>query len=769
MTLFGFFVMTSFLTTLSLRAQNPVPEEKPQPLPPKSRTPAEVQRQEAEKIAREARKLFALGAILQHQDRLLEAIRKLEECLKLDPDAVAPRKTLAELYVIVGRIPDALACVRRVVDLAPQDPDGWQRLADISQNQGMSKEAIAALLKKLDCPSLEKEPELFVLTLKQLAALQDNVGDFKAAEATLTRYLQALEKHREEFQKTDFLSADEYRHLRAEALERVGQAYAKSQRLADAKQAFAQAYKIYQERPDDPLEVAHAARLHFRLAEALAAANEPAPALEHLQYYLKLRPASAEPYQFLIRLLKQMGRDREIALSLEHYWQQDKPNVNLQLLLADQYAAEHRDGQAKEHYFKLIEQQPKVEYYRGLYKLFASEHNPRAALEQLDKYMAVLEDEKKPEEERANAGRHAKAIMSALRENTQLVTALLPLAMDELQMKQRKSLRYGTFHQLANLAAFVDDLDVAAAFYREGLSNVGGRGRRAVSADFYMRIGLLEILETQHKWNEVCAVCQEVIDRRENGQPGVDAFWFRHSKSLALAKLGKFDEAMAEAEQAIQDGLGDSSMFYLRSGKVSILLQSDKTKQALEECNKMSTEFAKTPDYRKVQLLLASIYSTMREHDKAEQILRGILENDPNDAQANNDLGYQLAEQNRNLDEAERLIRRAIELDRNEKSRPYHVADNPAYLDSFGWVLFRRGRPEEARTFLEKAVQLPGGREDPAVWNHLGDVFFRLGDNTKAHEAWWKAREWMKKEDFRSRTDGRLEELERKMRLTIGK
>jgi tetratricopeptide (TPR) repeat protein len=284
--------------------------------------------------------------------------------------------------------------------------------------------------------------------------------------------------------------------------------------------------------------------------------------------------------------------------------------------------------------------------------------------------------------------------------------------------------------------------------------------------DFYLRLGLIDILEMQHKWDEIRQVCDVFINQRENGRPVVDAFWFRYYKSLALAKLGKFDEALAEIDQAIVDGLADSSRYPLRSGKVSILTQAGRLPEALDYCKQLLKEFEKSPDYRRVQLLCAEIYSTQREYAKSEQILRAVLESDPGDAQANNALGNQLADQNRSLDEAERLVRRAIELDRAEKNNPAQATEKWEYLDSLGWVQFRRGRTEEARTTLEKAAGLPAGRNDATVWNHLGDVYFRLGDNLKAHDAWQKALEWMKKEDFRSKSDGRLEELERKIRIT---
>jgi len=64
--------------------------------------------------------------------------------------------------------------------------------------------------------------------------------------------------------------------------------------------------------------------------------------------------------------------------------------------------------------------------------------------------------------------------------------------------------------------------------------------------------------------------------------------------------------------------------------------------------------------------------------------------------------------------------------------------ENPAYLDSMGWVLFRLGQYEEAKTHLLKATSLPRG-EDATIWDHLGDCHDKLGQREEAIDAWVKA------------------------------
>jgi tetratricopeptide (TPR) repeat protein len=93
--------------------------------------------------------------------------------------------------------------------------------------------------------------------------------------------------------------------------------------------------------------------------------------------------------------------------------------------------------------------------------------------------------------------------------------------------------------------------------------------------------------------------------------------------------------------------------------------------------------------------------------------------------------------------------------------------ESAAFIDSLGWVLFRKGKLQDARTELERAVKLHDGEIDPIVWDHLGDVMFRLGEKAKAKEDWKKAEE-IYKSDLRGsfrRRDDHFEELKRKIKL----
>lgn len=111
-----------------------------------------------------------------------------------------------------------------------------------------------------------------------------------------------------------------------------------------------------------------------------------------------------------------------------------------------------------------------------------------------------------------------------------------------------------------------------------------------------------------------------------------------------------------------------------------------------------------------------------------ESDLRSIIALDPANATALNALGYTLANRTDRYSEAHELIARALELQPEE----------PAILDSMGWVLYRQGQHEEALEYLSRAY---AAFPDPEVAAHLGEVLWVSGDSEGATTVWQGALE----------------------------
>ncbi len=116
-------------------------------------------------------------------------------------------------------------------------------------------------------------------------------------------------------------------------------------------------------------------------------------------------------------------------------------------------------------------------------------------------------------------------------------------------------------------------------------------------------------------------------------------------------------------------------------------------------------------------------------YDKAADLFKQSIALDPaNAAEACNYLGFMWIDRNTHLDEAGEMIQRALELDPN----------NGAYLDSLGWLDYRRGKYADALNELLRAAQNLG-RDDAVVFEHIGDTCAKLDRMPQALEYWQKA------------------------------
>jgi tetratricopeptide (TPR) repeat protein len=94
-----------------------------------------------------------------------------------------------------------------------------------------------------------------------------------------------------------------------------------------------------------------------------------------------------------------------------------------------------------------------------------------------------------------------------------------------------------------------------------------------------------------------------------------------------------------------------------------------------------------------------------------------------------NYIGYTYADQGIRLDEAESLVRKALDQD----------PENGYILDSMGWVYYKKEMFEKALAYLEKAARLVP--DDPIILEHLGDVYVKVGRPGKALDAYKRALE----------------------------
>ena len=190
----------------------------------------------------------------------------------------------------------------------------------------------------------------------------------------------------------------------------------------------------------------------------------------------------------------------------------------------------------------------------------------------------------------------------------------------------------------------------------------------------------------------------------------------------ALADMGKVDQAVAQL-RGMLNGEHD------RETQLAIAQLYEKSKRyedmgkPLDAAEKLSET---KPDKETVFFMRGAMYERLKKYDAAEVEFRKVLDMDPDSAGALNYLGYMLADRGVRLEEAEKMISRAVQLE----------PDNGAYLDSLGWLYYRQNKLEDAEQALVRALSKTGVSQDPTVHDHLGDVYLKLGKTKDAITQW---------------------------------
>jgi len=194
---------------------------------------------------------------------------------------------------------------------------------------------------------------------------------------------------------------------------------------------------------------------------------------------------------------------------------------------------------------------------------------------------------------------------------------------------------------------------------------------------------------------------------------------------LRLAGLELANDHINAAEKRIKSiiaNFSDTADAYLLLS--SIYLNQEKYQQLLDE-----TEFALGLPEVPSRLFFnrAVAYEHFKRHDDVESSLTQLLSIDPKNPEALNFLGYVYAERGIKLIKAETLILRALEQKPNDGY----------YLDSLAWVYFQRG--EYAKAIKTQTEAIKKIKDDPVMFEHMGDMFWKSKKPEKARNNWKKA------------------------------
>ncbi len=264
-----------------------------------------------------------------------------------------------------------------------------------------------------------------------------------------------------------------------------------------------------------------------------------------------------------------------------------------------------------------------------------------------------------------------------------------------------------TLYALGILSMQLEKLDQAKAYLKQLVE----RRQRLSEAYFYLGV----ISEEEKDFDAA-------LDQysRVEGERQADA-QVRIAK--LLADRGNLDQARETLQRLRVEQPQHQLKFFMIEAE--LLRENGQFAAANDVYTKALQEFEDDTDLLYARGLNAA---DMDRVDILEQDLRKILATQPDHVDALNALGYTLADKTDRLAEAKGYIERALAM------KP----DNPAILDSMGWVEFRMGNLPAALTHLEKAAAL---NPDPEIAAHLGEVLWGLGKKEEALKVWEEANE----------------------------
>jgi tetratricopeptide (TPR) repeat protein len=347
-----------------------------------------------------------------------------------------------------------------------------------------------------------------------------------------------------------------------------------------------------------------------------------------------------------------------------------------------------------------------------------------------------------------------------------LIAAALPLA-------KKKELTYNAALVLGLLAAELKDMKSSEAFLRVCMT-------RAAQLQSFSKLkqsyGLAIELNYEYRNYEACSrLCKELLElntddgkEREviatmfnkrrgevefrEAEKGFDTAerlrpLVREIHVKSTAKLGKYDQALKMVDSLLKEN-NDWINLQIKGWVLREAGKLDAAANVLEDVIKQigaDDRFEATQRDKYISGIrqeVSNVYVDLKKIDRASEHLEILIKKQPEEPVFYNDLGYIWADNDLKLPEAEKLIRKALELDRQRRQKlPNFNAkedrDNGAYLDSMGWVLYKQKKNEEAKEFLLKAVK-DQTSQHIEIYDHLGDVHMALGERDAAIRAWRK-------------------------------
>ncbi len=300
-------------------------------------------------------------------------------------------------------------------------------------------------------------------------------------------------------------------------------------------------------------------------------------------------------------------------------------------------------------------------------------------------------------------------------------------------------------HAIAEIGAgrtlppIVQSAQDGAAEVLYGLGSAGTQQGDELASLIYLRMALL--LNPEHSLALVTTA--DVFERMKQTEAAVATLRRVPATSplkstaevqigLSLEGLGRGEEAVAQLERIKAERPEDTEVLVALA---NVLRSRKKYVEAAEIYGQALDRTPETDPGRWPLLYYrGTTYERAKEWDKAEADLKAALALVPETqplgrSQVLNYLGYSWVDTGKNIDEAFKMLKRAVELNPRDGM----------IIDSLGWAYYRLGQFEDASRELEKAAELKAG--DPVINDHLGDAYWQIGRRLEAKFQWQHAKD----------------------------
>lgn len=468
-------------------------------------------------------------------------------------------------------------------------------------------------------------------------------------------------------------------------------------------------------------------RIAERATQIALAAKQPDQALEAAQIWRAQDPDNAAARKVLLSLYLKTGAKEHAVAELDALLQAGGDVEGLVMDIARLLAADLPKEESLGLMGYLVERYPQRAEMHFAYALLAMNlDETRLAQEEVDKALALRRNWPRARglqaqlAARAGNSRLARAILEkALRSEPENIQLRLILAEQLMRLNDfrgaeaqfRRVLRKQPDHEDASfglaMALLQSKRDEAA---RAVLQPLAENSRWRSQASYYL--GLLEV-QRKH-WDEAV----EWFDAVEGGPLALEA---QLNAVAALSAANRYAEAIERLHQLRKRLPNEALRFYLMEAE--LLTRRDDQAGAFDV---LSQALGELPGRHELLYTRALVAERLDRLDVLEADLTAILQDDPDDANALNALGYTLVDKTSRFHEAQRYLERALEL------KP----EDPAILDSYGWLQYRLGNHESAITYLRRAYERT---HDAEIAAHLGEVLWATGRKEDARAIWRKA------------------------------